>query len=825
MGDLHVFNVEGIIAMQDGSTSNFPTIGKTIATSRLVNASGYSPYLDSVLDDGVFETDADIHPYILHFADYSSGNFDASNPMGFDSVTDPPPSGNLVMAMGCDYDYRDYVFNLTENGMTMTFAIGCTYAVSSEEKSQRFSPEYRIPQHLKKAASEINVIPPAEMLKESDPSAEITLQIEVVDPSHGITAGEALDEMLADSSVAMIEIEIPGVLNSTHSQAGSAAVSGTGHDPADPLLYEFTFANEQSAVEGIYPGLVKVTDSYAPGLNELPLLNGMDGIKRVDPVSNTLEGLFDITEFATYQAFYVEVEFGHVGSDPVADITRSAPGCAPANVTYDASGSTDVDDDPLSIPLNFEFDFDYDGVTFDIDRAMSTDPIAVASYPTRGCYTAAVRVYDSNLNTDIATIVVPVGDFIPGGAEVDITDGSSITNIDFLHGLPPYLSDTVWCGSGWSSKGTAKADGYIYIVFYGTQTGTRSIFFARSADDGATWSVPVSVHDYDSSGMFGGCSIAADDLGRVFITWTDHYHRDFVLEYSLDNGDSFTTNVIRDASSGSNYTRHHYRHPDVAIDPTDPNNITLSVQSCWTGYTQTSWAISFSQMYAHHSSTGPDGTFDEVLYISDFHPDHTDNVYQSQIHYAVDGDAYLVITENCEIYTYRSSDHGATFPDDAQHRMLIHLHSSCGYREMDVAFDPNDPDVYYVLMVRRTPWIYNYPIIMWKSTDGLNLTQIQSHINDNTGSTVHNYNPSITVNDAGVIYVLWQSDQTGDWEILADYSCDGGLTFGTDITFNTIDVDDEIDVDTVSNTCGDGVICIWEQNGNSSNGKLVLRSG
>lgn len=42
-------------------------------------------------------------------------------------------------------------------------------------------------------------------------------------------------------------------------------------------------------------------------MNESPLLNGMDGIKRVDPLANPLTGLFAISEFATYQTFEVEV--------------------------------------------------------------------------------------------------------------------------------------------------------------------------------------------------------------------------------------------------------------------------------------------------------------------------------------------------------------------------------------------------------------------------------------------------------------------------------------------------------------------------------------
>ena len=139
-GDLHVFNVEGTIVSNVTGTS-FPGLGKSVAGFTLVNADGYSPYLDTVLDD-IYPTEATVHPYILHFDDYTAGNFDASNPMGFESVTDPPPSGNLVMAMGCDYDFQDYVLDV-DGSFDFIYAVGCTYAVSSANKAQRFSPEYR----------------------------------------------------------------------------------------------------------------------------------------------------------------------------------------------------------------------------------------------------------------------------------------------------------------------------------------------------------------------------------------------------------------------------------------------------------------------------------------------------------------------------------------------------------------------------------------------------------------------------------------------------------------------------------------------------------
>jgi hypothetical protein len=817
-GDLHVFNVEGIIAAQGSSTSSFPYLGIDVAPVKLVNASGYTSYLDDVLDDEVFPTDANIHPYMLHFADYSEGNFNADNPMGFESVTTPPPSGNLVMAMGCDYDYRDYIFDLDED-ITYTFAIGCTYAVSSASKIQRFSPEYRVPQHLKKAASEVHVIAPVDRLKEMEPDVEVTYQVQVVDPSHGVEVGEALNQMFADSSVGTVQMEIPDILSGALSQPGNAAISGTGHDPSDPLIYEFTFANELVAPVGFYTGLVKVTDTYSPGMNASPLLNGMDGIKRVEPLINPLAGLFNISEFATYASFTIEVELGFVGSDPVADITRSMTGCAPVTVNFDASGSTDADDDPLSIPLNFEFDFDYDGVNFTVDRAMSTDPTASHLYSVAGCYLAAVRVTDSHMNTDIATVYVPIGDFSPAGTDNDITDGVSITDIDFAHSAPSFASDPAWPGMTLPTKGSARGDGFVYTAFYGIQGGNRCIFFSRSDDDGATWSTPVAVHTYDSTGQYSGCSIAADNTGQVLVVWDDRTHVDVGMEYSSDNGDNFTSRLIRNDTDCANWCYQH-RQPDVAIDPGNPDNIIVTTMNVYYGG---SWFSGWDQAYIHYSSTGAGGTFDQVLFIlsSEWRPGWVQNIYKFHAHYAADGDAYAIAGENNNIHVFRSLDHGLTWSASDPNLHSINTIASW-HRDYDTAMDPNNPEVFYVAASLRSS---TYPMELYKSTDGLTVSMIQNKVNDNGTSGIYRFCPSITVNDAGVLYYMWQTNESGDFDIMADYSCNGGSSFGTDVQFNTVDNGHEIDVDLIPNPCGDAVVCLWEQAGDQPGGKLVARKG
>ena len=304
--DLHVFNIEGILV------SNLPGVeftdtSETIAEFSLVNADGYTGYLDEVLD-GIYPTDATIHPYILYFDDYTAGNFDAVNPMGFESVTDPPPTGNLVMAMGCDYDYKDYVLSLGNDYVDFFFVVGCTYAISTETYSMRFNPEYRVPQHNKKAASELWVEIVSNNLEEDDTLSTAEIEINVVDISQDVPVGNARNEMLADSSVDEITVEIPGVMIDTLVIDGGSAISGTGHSPSEPLVYSGTVMNTANAVVGTYSGLVKVTDTYQPGLNETPALNGMDGIKRVPPTDNPVYSAFEITEFATYQVFSILVD-------------------------------------------------------------------------------------------------------------------------------------------------------------------------------------------------------------------------------------------------------------------------------------------------------------------------------------------------------------------------------------------------------------------------------------------------------------------------------------------------------------------------------------
>lgn len=503
--DLHVFNVEGLI-IASGSTETpvtFPGLGETAGNARLVNADGYSSYLDGVVDE-IFPNSATIHPYKLHFRDYTDGNFDPLNPTGFTDVIHP--TGNLVMAMGCAPDTQPYIFNLDGvERLDYIFAVGCTYAVSAASKNQRFTPEFRIPQHNKKAASEVHVEIESNNLRGSDPSSQCTINVKVLDMSHGIAAGDALDQMHAVSDVASISVEITGITSSPVVTSSPVPISGSPRDPADPLLYQMVITNSASGASGTYTGCVKVTDSYSASQNSSPLLNGMDGIQRVAPIVNPLTGLFSIPEFATYAVFKVDVS--SATELPVCDI-EAIP--ANANVFTDQELSLDGSGsyDPDGTIQSYEWDFTYDGVTFNVDASGAS---VSTSYDTEGTYTAALRVTDDMLASSICTIEVTVSqstipdDFIP----IDnVNIGQNVTIVE-------------------------DYNGYLH-AFYGKPASvtdeTSNIYWAYSADHGNTWQGHLKIYETTPANNFhviiGSYSkmVGAFATGGpiIYIAWLEH---------------------------------------------------------------------------------------------------------------------------------------------------------------------------------------------------------------------------------------------------------------------------------------------------------------
>ena len=370
--DLIVYNIEGII-VSDG-TGTFSALSQTVPLMNLKNADGYTSYLDASLD-AILKTNSTIHPYILHFDDYTTGNY---NPGSYPNTGFPPPpqipTGNLVMGQGSDFNSQDYVFNFTGNtSLDFIYAVGCSYGIASAAKKDRFTPQARVPQHNKKAASEVKVEIESNNMVAGLPTSSAILDIKVLDMNHGVSVGTAINQMLSASNVSSISVMVPDVTSAPVAVNNPTPTGGDPRDPSNPLVFKITITNSDNGPAGDYYGLVKVKDSYNPGQNTNALLEGKDGIKRVKPTESPLSGLFAISEFATYQVFEIGVGFGCgpiTGQilNPTCPITTFVSG---DTQDFEVTASSANGGDPIVL---YEMDYNYNGTTFTSD-ASNTDGI------------------------------------------------------------------------------------------------------------------------------------------------------------------------------------------------------------------------------------------------------------------------------------------------------------------------------------------------------------------------------------------------------------------------------------------------------------------
>lgn len=315
--DFSVFNVEGMVYFDEtgGTVTDYASmLEKVLTSTRLVNADGYSDYLDGAYDIDYFATEATLHPYRLFFDDYSNGTFDPTSPQGFPDYADV--RGHLAMGQGKGPDVQRFEFAISDPGETIRFdlIVQASFGNAASNRPEKSAPEYRVPQYNKKAASEVHggilQITPAKpegqglIAGDSTSGALLHLSIlDITDVSTGVIVGPDRDQIRAASDVDEIRVEVAGITTGvvTIGDPGTVFRGGVGDDPNNPLTYNIGISNEQSADEGLYFGLVKVRDSYAPGLN---IVFPEDGQRFLSPGFTTP---FPVAEFSTFALVDVPV--------------------------------------------------------------------------------------------------------------------------------------------------------------------------------------------------------------------------------------------------------------------------------------------------------------------------------------------------------------------------------------------------------------------------------------------------------------------------------------------------------------------------------------
>ncbi|MCD6218480.1 hypothetical protein J7L05_11585 [bacterium] len=286
--DLDVFDLAVVMLPVEVTADIYSLTGAQTYPGVLINADGYTTELANVVDD------ASALPYKICFEDANNNRFE----------------------MGTDYQPFDMVIN---PGAGLNFELWLTMGYgASAKKPQRLNPSYYIPEFNRKSAWKVVVTPPegedppaaGNTWTSADTTTDFTVTIDIYDWNHGATiaVGEYPDPanpdyISASSDISAVTVEVPGM---TSAIVSASTVDTTQNGWDDPLTYTASFPNENAIAEGVYQGLVKVTDSRIPGVSAYggetdTLVHAPDGI--------ILEW-YNMNEFATYQTFPATVVVG-----------------------------------------------------------------------------------------------------------------------------------------------------------------------------------------------------------------------------------------------------------------------------------------------------------------------------------------------------------------------------------------------------------------------------------------------------------------------------------------------------------------------------------
>lgn len=508
--DLNLFNIEGMLVFAENATL-FPELGvKVSSTNRVKNAEGYSGYLDEALD-AILPTAADIHPYQTFFVNYEDGNYSASNPFGFESIV--TPSGYMVMKQGSLQDTRFYNLSHTPGEqLDFLFVVQGNWGSSTDNYTHRFEPVYHCPQYNKKAASYVGVEVYGDLIA-GDPSSACDVHLDILDINYDAYVGPGIGEMLLESKIESIKIEVPNVTSGALEFNYPVPLNGDARDPQDPLHFEFEIRNLDGETEGTYAGLVEVIDTYQPNQNPNPLIGDNDGAERVPIGENPLEGLFEIDRFSTYMSFNVVI--GEANQPPYA-VFHTVPTSEcyiprEVDVLIDASDSFDPNfgSGPCGDVVNYEFDFEWNGVLVDFSPDYSgSDSARIYQFLQSGPNVIGVRVTDGcvpPLSSEIESLNVIIGDpeqLRPQQSRLS----EPMKNNDPINPFQPVFNTTPMCVSG--------SDVYIAWTAHDIDLDLDYVYCARSADGGCTWGEEDKIYQHANCPLETYVFVALDVLAN-----------------------------------------------------------------------------------------------------------------------------------------------------------------------------------------------------------------------------------------------------------------------------------------------------------------------
>ena len=276
-------------------------------------------------------------------------------------------------------------------------------------------------------------------------------------------------------------------------------------------------------------------------------------------------------------------------------------------------------------------------------------------------------------------------------------------------------------------------DGTIYVAWRDGRKGNADIFFARSTNDGKTFSRNVRLNDDRGVAYQGNPTLAVNSKGVVAVAWSDARNGkdDIYVTVSHNQGRTFSAN--RRVNDDPETTAHS--HPSVAVDEEGV------VYAAWEDYRN-----DHSDIYLARSLDGG-ATFGPNRKVND------DSGAAPQISPSIvvgpAGRVYIAWAD------FRNS--AVTLPP---------FSAATGEEQRWEASRAGNADIYFA-----------------GSTDGGKTFTKNIRLNDDSGPAAQAF-PTLSVNAKGVAAAAWEDFRNGDPDIYLAKSGDGGKTFGANRQVN-----------------------------------------
>ena len=115
----------------------------------------------------------------------------------------------------------------------------------------------------------------------------------------------------------------------------------------------------------------------------------------------------------------------------------------------------------------------------------------------------------------------------------------------------------------WEPALAVGPDGTLYAVWTDERNGDGDIYFARSTDGGATWSANVQVNDDAAEARQGNPALAVGPDGTLYAVWEDPRNGDSDIYFarSTDDGATWSANVRVNDDAGTASTAYWWSPP------------------------------------------------------------------------------------------------------------------------------------------------------------------------------------------------------------------------------------------------------------------------